>query len=126
MSLLLDTQVLLWCLADPDRLSRKARRRIESASEVVYVSVVSAWEIEIKRALGKLRAPDDLSAQMTQKRFTELALRMPHVSQLGSLPPLHRDPFDRMLVAQAQEENLTIVTADALVRSYPVKTLAAQ
>jgi PIN domain nuclease of toxin-antitoxin system len=125
VSLLLDTQVLLWCLGDPERLSKKARRRIESANEVVFVSVVSAWEIEIKRALGKLRVPEDLSQQLTEKRFTELALRMQHVGQLGLLPALHRDPFDRMLVAQAKEEDLTLVTADEIVRAYPVKSLAA-
>jgi PIN domain nuclease of toxin-antitoxin system len=125
VSLLLDTQVLLWCLGDPERLSRKARRRIESASEVVFVSVVSAWEISIKRALGKLDAPDDLDAQLSEKRFRELALRMHHVSVLGGLPNLHRDPFDRMLVAQAQCDDLVFVTADDLLRSYPVKSLAA-
>ena len=125
MSLLLDTQVLLWCLGAPDRLASKARRRIESAREVVFVSVVSAWEIEIKRALGKLEAPSDLVQQLAEKRFTELALRLSHVTRLGALPTLHRDPFDRMLVAQAQADELTLVTADEQVLEYPVKTLAA-
>jgi PIN domain nuclease of toxin-antitoxin system len=125
MSLLLDTQVLLWCLGNPERLSRKARRRIESASEVVFVSVVSAWEISIKRGLGKLDAPEDLDAQLIDKRFKELTLRLQHVNVLGELPNLHRDPFDRMLVAQAKSDDLVFVTADDLLRNYPVKTLAA-
>ncbi len=125
MSLLLDTQVLLWCLAEPHRLSRKIRRRIESATERVLVSVVSAWEIEIKRALGKLTAPDDLEHQLVERRFTELELRLEHVTQLRALPELHKDPFDRMLVAQAAFEDLTIVTADEMVRAYPVKSLSA-
>ena len=125
MSLLLDTQVLLWCLGAPDRLTRKARRRIESANEVVFVSVVSAWEVAIKRALGKLKAPDDLHEQLAKKRFTELALRMRHVEQLSALPDLHRDPFDRMLVAQAKADDLVFVTADELLRTYPVKSLPA-
>ncbi len=126
MSLLLDTQVLLWCLSDPKRLAPKARRRIESAGQVVLVSVVSAWEIEIKRARGKLEAPNDLDLQLAEKRFSELALRLPHVAELSSLPNLHRDPFDRMLIAQARVEQLTLVTADEHIRSYPVKSLAAR
>jgi PIN domain nuclease of toxin-antitoxin system len=125
VSLLLDTQVLLWCLAEPDRLSRKTRRRIESATERVLVSVVSAWEIEVKRALGKLTAPDDLDRQLLERRFSELELRIEHVMELRSLPKLHKDPFDRMLVAQAVFDDLTIVTADEKVRSYPVKSLSA-
>lgn len=125
MSLLLDTQVLLWCLSTPDRLSRKARRRIESASEVVMVSAVSAWEIEVKRALGKLIAPTDLQRQLTDKRFTELPLRLHHVDALRDLPALHRDPFDRILLAQATSDDLLFVTADATLLRYPVKTLAA-
>jgi PIN domain nuclease of toxin-antitoxin system len=125
VSLLLDTQVLLWCLAEPNRLSRRIRRRIESATERVIVSAVSAWEIEIKRALGKLTAPDDLAHQLMERRFTELELRIEHVTELWTLPDLHKDPFDRMLVAQAAFEDLTIVTADEKVRAYPVKSLSA-
>ena len=87
------------------------------------MSVVSAWEIEVKRALGKLTAPDDLERQLLEKRFAELELRFEHVRQLSTLPDLHRDPFDRMLVAQARAEDLTIVTADEQVRAYPVKSL---
>jgi PIN domain nuclease of toxin-antitoxin system len=126
MSLLLDTQVLIWCLADPSRLAAKVRRRIEESGALIFVSVVSAWEIEIKRALGKLVAPKDLDEQMTEKRFTELTLRLSHVAELGLLPNLHRDPFDRMLIAQARAEQLTLVTVDEQVRSYPVKTLLAR
>jgi len=126
MSLLLDTQVLLWCLSEPRRLAPKARRRIESSGQVVFVSAVSAWEMEIKRALGKLEAPSDLGAQLGQLGFTELPIRLAHVTELGSLPSLHRDPFDRMLVAQARVEQLTLVTADEQLLGYPVKLLAAR
>jgi PIN domain nuclease of toxin-antitoxin system len=125
MTLLLDTQVLLWCLGAPERLSKKIRRRIESASEIVFVSVVSAWELEVKRALGKLDAPTDLPEQMADKRFTELTLRLPHIEALRALPPLHRDPFDRMLIAQSISEDLVFVTADAGLRGYPAKLLPA-
>lgn len=126
MSLLLDTQVLLWCLADPGRLASKARRRIEGSGQVVFVSAISAWEIEIKRALGKLQAPNDLEEQLSERRFTELPVRLAHVAELRSLPNLHRDPFDRMLVAQARVEQLTLVTADEQLKGYPVKLLTAR
>ena len=125
MNLLLDTHVLLWCLGSPDRLSRETRRRIEAPDTVVFVSAASAWEIEVKRALGKLQAPADLEEQLRQKRLTELPIRVSHVRALRSLPEFHRDPFDRMLVAQAVAEGLVIVTSDERVRAYPVRTLQA-
>jgi PIN domain nuclease of toxin-antitoxin system len=125
MSLLLDTHALLWFLIVPDRLDRATRRKIESPRELVFVSSVSAWEIEIKREVGKLKAPGDLETQLRQNRFTELPLHLRHVQTLRALPTLHRDPFDRMLVAQAIADNLTLVTSDDQVRSYPVKTLPA-
>jgi PIN domain nuclease of toxin-antitoxin system len=122
VSYLLDTHVLLWALGQPRRLG-KVRALIEAPETVVFVSAVSAWEIELKRALGKLSAPDDLEAQVRAARFAELPLRMSHVARLRSLPPHHRDPFDRALVAQALVEDLTLVTADPLVRRYPVRSL---
>jgi PIN domain nuclease of toxin-antitoxin system len=125
MSLLLDTHVLLWALATPERLRAETRRRIVAPDEVVFISAVSAWEIEIKRGLGKLLAPDDLEAQVRALRFTELPLHMRHVRAVTTLPPLHRDPFDRMLVAQALIDGLVLVTADRALHAYPVKTLKA-
>jgi PIN domain nuclease of toxin-antitoxin system len=109
----------------PDRLRREARRRIESPSSTVYVSAVSAWEIELKRALGKLRAPRDLEEQLQSMRFTELPVHIRHVRALATLPALHRDPFDRMLVAQAQTDKLVLVSSDDQVLAYPVTTLHA-
>lgn len=125
MNLLLDTHVLLWCLSSPDRLRRETRKKIESPAQVVFVSAVSAWEIELKRALGKLKAPTDLAEQLEQNRLTELPVHLRHVRALGSLPDLHRDPFDRMLIAQAVADNLVIVTNDDKVRAYPARTLLA-
>jgi PIN domain nuclease of toxin-antitoxin system len=125
MNLLLDTHVLLWCLGFPDRLRRETRKKIETPETVVFVSAASAWEIEMKRALGKLKAPLDLQEQLEEKRFTELPVRIRHVRTLRTLPELHRDPFDRILVAQAMVDNLVIVTADDQVRAYPAKTLEA-
>ena len=125
MNLLLDTHVLLWCLGFPDRLRRETRRKIEAPDTVVFVSAASAWEIEMKRALGKLKAPLDLDEQIEEKRFTELPVRIRHIRELRALPDLHRDPFDRMLVAQAIADNLMVVTSDDKVRAYPVKTIEA-
>jgi PIN domain nuclease of toxin-antitoxin system len=125
MNLLLDTHVLLWCLGAPQRLQRETRKKIEKPDTIVFVSAASAWEIEMKRSLGKLKVPNDLEEQLHEKRFTELPVRARHVQALRSLPALHRDPFDRMLVAQATTENLVLVTADAKVRAYPVRSMEA-
>jgi PIN domain nuclease of toxin-antitoxin system len=125
MRLLLDTHVLLWSLAAPEELSATARERIASPENVVLASVVSAWEIEIKRALRKLEAPEDLEEQLARVRFTELPLHIRHARALSSLPPIHRDPFDRMLVAQAITDGLTLVTRDRRIARYPVATMRA-
>jgi PIN domain nuclease of toxin-antitoxin system len=121
--LLLDTRALLWALSEPQSLASEARDRLERAESTVLVSVVSAWEMEIKRALGKLDAPDDLLQRMKRHRFMELPVHIRHVQRLGKLPPLHRDPFDRMLVAQALADDLTLVTRDRRILAYPVNSL---
>jgi PIN domain nuclease of toxin-antitoxin system len=125
MNLLLDTQVLVWCLAADRRLRNAARQAIEDDGNRVWVSAASAWEIEIKAALGKLRVPDDLLTQMTAIRFDELPVRIEHALFLRRLPALHRDPFDRILIAQALCEGLTLVTADPVLREYPVRIIRA-
>jgi PIN domain nuclease of toxin-antitoxin system len=125
MNLLLDTQVLVWCLAADRRLRNAARQAIEDDGNRVWVSAASAWEIEIKAALGKLRVPDDLLTQMTAIRFDELPVRIEHALFLRRLPALHRDPFDRILIAQALCEGFTLVTADPVLREYPVRIIRA-
>jgi PIN domain nuclease of toxin-antitoxin system len=125
MNLLLDTHVILWCLSAPAKLHADTRDKLQDPGNAVFVSAVSAWEMEIKRALGKLRAPADLAEQVRQRRFTELPLHLRHVRALRGLPRLHRDPFDRMLVAQAIADNLALVSHDERVRAYPVKSLPA-
>ncbi len=125
MNLLLDTQVLIWSLAADRRLKRTARRAIEDGSNRVWVSVASAWEIEIKMALGKLQLPDDLLAQMTAVKFDALPIRIEHALCLRRLPVLHPDPFDRILIAQALCEGLTHVTSDPILSGYPVRIIRA-
>ena len=124
MNLLLDTHILLWWLGDSPRLSKKARRAIEE-SATVFVSAVSAWEIELKRARGLLRAPNNLEATLRARDLQTLSLTVPHAIAAGRLPLYHRDPFDRMLVAQASLESLTLLTADKQQAAYGVPVILA-
>jgi PIN domain nuclease of toxin-antitoxin system len=120
--LLLDTHALLWWLAD-EGLTSQARDAIADPVNLVMVSAVSAWEISIKRALGKLAAPDDLERQVDEGGFAPLSISMAHGIAAGDLPRHHDDPFDRMLIAQAFAEGLTIVTHDKRFADYDVSML---
>jgi PIN domain nuclease of toxin-antitoxin system len=123
--LLLDTHVFLWWLADSAELSDSARKAIADERNEVFVSAASGWEISIKRATGKLKAPDNLDALVEESGFTPLPITFFHGEQAGALPVHHKDPFDRMLIAQAQAEGLLIVTRDPWIPRYGIKTLAA-
>jgi PIN domain nuclease of toxin-antitoxin system len=124
MRLLLDTHVLLWWLADDPALSKQARGLIANEPEV-FVSAASAWEIAIKRALGKLEAPDDLLPALEAGGLRRLPIDFEHAAVAGTLPLHHDDPFDRMLVAQAQQEALTLLTSDTRISRYAVTVLPA-
>ncbi|MFZ1201169.1 MAG: type II toxin-antitoxin system VapC family toxin, partial [Desulfobacterales bacterium] len=102
LKLLLDTHVLLWWLEDSPLLNTKAKETISKGQNQVYVSAATTWEASIKKSLGKLEAPDDLDGIIKDERFLELPISCYHGQLAGHLPPIHRDPFDRMLVAQAQ------------------------
>lgn len=117
MNLLLDTNVLLWWLADSPRLSRDTRKMIMS-SAAVYVSAATTWEIGIKRALGKLNAPENLEEELSASHFVPLAITVAHSIAAAKLPRHHDHPFDRMLVAQAAIEFLTLVTGDERLLDY--------
>jgi PIN domain nuclease of toxin-antitoxin system len=121
--LLLDTHALLWSVGDTERLSSTARDILSAGAAPAYVSAASIWEIAIKRASGKLKVPDDLLEKIAMARFIELGVSFEHATTAGALPPRHRDPFDRMLVAQAQIDGLTIVTSDARIAAYDVPVL---
>ncbi len=123
--LLLDTHALLWSLESPGVLVAPAREAIANPRNAVYVSAASVWEVAIKRALNKLRGPPHLIEAIGTVGFSELPITAFHAEQAGSLPLLHRDPFDRMLVAQAQAEGLILVTRDANIPRYGIRTLAA-
>ena len=98
---------------------------MEDAQNEVFASSISVWEIAVKRALGKLKAPDNLEASIQEQDFTPLNLTFLHAEQAGALPPHHGDPFDRMLVAQAQVEGLILVTRDAHISLYGIRTMNA-
>ena len=125
MNLLLDTHALLWWLADDAGLSEEARASIGDPQHTVYVSAATAWEIAIKRALGKLDAPGDLGAAVSASGFQELPITITHALAAGQLPNNHSDPFDRMLVAQAMLEGLTLVTRDDRIASHQIRTIKA-
>ena len=123
MRLLLDTHVLIWW-DEGARLSRDARTAIADA-EQVYVSAVSGWEIAIKTALGRLRPLRTVAEAIDDSGFEELPVRLRHALVLATLPQHHRDPFDRMLVAQAQVDGLTLVTRDAAFAAYDTPLVRA-
>lgn len=124
MDLLLDTHVLLWWLADDAQLTDKACELIAAPENMVFVSVASAWEIAIKQTLGKLTIGGDLEAVVIEEGFTTLPISFKHATETQSLPPIHNDPFDRMLVAQARVEALHLLTADRRVLKYPANVIS--
>ena len=121
MNLLIDTCTLLWW-ANGDRLTPAASQAIEDPDNRVWVSAASVWEIGIKQALGKLTVRDDLDG-LIDEDFEPLPITFAHARRAAGLPRHHRDPFDRMLVAQAQTENLTLATRDRHISSYDVTLL---
>ena len=123
--LLLDTHVFLWWLSDDPALGERVRKEISDPLNQVWVSAVTIWEIAIKKTLGKLEAPDGLDLIVEEENFIGLPIFLYHCERAGELPYYHHDPFDRMLIAQAQAEGLTIVTGDRKFKKYGIKILWA-
>ena len=121
--LLLDTHAFLWWMEGGSALAAASRAAIESPDSIVYLSAASAWEMSIKRAKGRLDSPADVVEALDASGFRELPVRIEHAEAVGALPPHHADPFDRMLVAQAQLEGLVCVTRDPAFEAYGVPTL---
>ena len=124
--LLLDTHVWLWWQAGDARLGPQTRQRLQRASEVRF-SAASAWEMAIKIAIGKLTLPKgaDIAAELAHSGFLSLPVEIVHAEDVRRLPPLHRDPFDRLLVAQARVEGLTLVTVDRQLAAYGIAVIDA-
>lgn len=125
MKLLLDTHTYIWWLDDPAQLAEEARIAIANPRNFVFVSAVSIIEIAIKQAKGKFQATEPPESLLDTCRFRELPLKIAHASLLRDLPPVHKDPFDRMLAAQALAEGLTLVTRDPVMKDYAVPLIAA-
>lgn len=127
MKVLLDTHAFLWWIADDPQLSARAREIISDGANTLYLSAASGWEIAIKAKLGKLKLPSNLAPfiaeQLADNAITALAVEMHHALHVYTLPDYHRDPFDRILIAQAQLEKLPILTADPQIARYPVEVL---
>ena len=127
MRLLVDTQCWLWWFGDDERLNRAARQWIAEADNVVYLSAASSWEIAIKSSLGKLKLPEPPERYVPQRLRSQGMLGLPiehaHALRVASLPLHHRDPFDRLIVAQAQIEGLAVLTADPSVAAYDIEAL---
>jgi PIN domain nuclease of toxin-antitoxin system len=127
MKILLDTHIFLWFISGDSRLSTDVRDAIRDPDNEIYLSVVSVWESIVKYQLGKLPLPESPETYLPKQRnlhqIASLALDETSVAQLAKLPPLHRDPFDRMLICQAVQNGLIIATVDAAVRAYSVSTI---
>lgn len=124
MSLLLDTHVVLWWLTDDPTLSEDIKSLLDHEPDV-FVSPVTVWEVTVEQAIGKLQEPIDLPERIRDSGFRELPVTFEHAIVAGRLPSIHRDPFDRMLVAQARCEDLTLATRDAAIQKYDVAVLVA-
>lgn len=123
MKLLLDTHILLWAAGEPDQLSIKAKALIEDPENQLYFSAASLWEIAIKNKLGRVDFKVDLAVlrrNLIDNGFEEIAINSAHAIGVDALPNIHKDPFDRMLIAQTAVEGITLMTADSMVAEYPV------
>ncbi len=127
MKVLLDTHTFLWWIADSPRLSARAHEVIRDSNNELFFSAASGWEIAIKAQLGRLQLPDNLEQfiveQLSLNTILVLPIQLRHALHVYTLPQHHRDPFDRMLVAQSQVENLPILTTDPQIAQYEVKTI---
>jgi PIN domain nuclease of toxin-antitoxin system len=125
MNALLDTHVLLWWLDDHPSLSERARATISEGGNLIFVSAVIIWEIRIKQALGKLKIPSNFRQVLDRQSFETLSITVEHAHAVADIPAIHRDPFDRMLLAQASVEGFTIVSRDSVFEQYNIPLIKA-
>ena len=125
MRLLLDTHSLLWAIFEPKKLSIEAQEVIANKNSVAYTSIASLWEIAIKRNLGRLDVPDNFFDAIEYGGYELLNITIPHIKDYTSLPLHHRDPFDRILIAQAISERLTLITRDKNIDQYDISIIRA-
>ena len=125
MNILLDTHTLLWWLDDNPTLSKEARTAISESTNIVFISVAVIWEIRIKQSLGKLKIPKNFKEVLEAQAFEMLDITFEHAHKISLLADYHRDPFDRMLIAQAMVERFTIITRDNNIMKYKVPIIKA-
>ncbi len=123
MKFLLDTHILLWWLGDDGRLSSGIRAVIANPENFIYVSAATVWEMSIKKSLGKLSFPDGLLTILKENQFQLLSIRAEHGLEIANLPAYHKDPFDRMLIVQAQTEGLILISQDIKFKQYKINLL---
>jgi PIN domain nuclease of toxin-antitoxin system len=123
--LLLDTRFLLWWLADDPALGDHGRELISTQENLIFFSAASIWELRIKQGIGKLDLPDDFADALAGQVFEVLPVTVAHAHAVRVLPAIHRDPFDRMLIAQARVERLTLLTRDPVIGQYDVSAILA-
>ncbi|MEM8676754.1 MAG: type II toxin-antitoxin system VapC family toxin [Cyanobacteria bacterium P01_G01_bin.67] len=123
MKYLLDTHSLLWTIFEPDKLSAEAQEIILDQNNIIFVSLISLWEISIKQNIGRLDIPEEFFEVVRKGGFEMLPLTMPQIEQYRLLPLHHRDPFDRMLIIQAREQKLIFITRDLEISKYDVEIM---
>ena len=123
MNLLLDTHVIIWWLNNSPKLSSVHRDHIQNLQNICYISSATIWEISIKSQLGKITIPINYIDELKKQGFIELPIRWHHSDYIRTLPNIHRDPFDRLLIAQAITENMIVLSNDEFVRRYPISVL---
>jgi len=123
LKFLLDTHTLVWWLANDATLSQTARKIIANPDNLIFISAASVWEIAIKKQIGKLNVPDNLEAQIEQEDFQAIPINISHAAYIEKLPLHHKDPFDRIIIAQAICEKMKIITRDKKFDVYPVEVI---
>jgi PIN domain nuclease of toxin-antitoxin system len=121
MKYLLDTHILLWSLNEPSKLNRKTQKLISNTNNIVFVSTSTLWELQIKKSIGKISLPDNFSLLLEQGGYELLDIKVEHINKLNEIPLIHKDPFDRMLIAQSICENTTLITSDSEIIKYELK-----
>ncbi len=123
MRVLLDTHTLIWGLCEPDRLNVKTKELLTNIDNIIFVSIASLWELQIKKSLNKITIPDNFAYQLQEHGYELLNITHEHISKLDTIPMIHRDPFDRMLISQCIYENIPLVTKDTEIIKYNIQII---
>lgn len=123
MRLLLDTHTLIWGISEPEKLSEKTKELLSDVDNIILVSTASLWELQVKKSLNKIILPEDFIFQLQENGYELLNISYKHIEKLDEIPLIHRDPFDRILIAQSMHENIPLITKDSEIAKYNVKII---